>query len=196
MTIAGFLCLAAYLAVYYVLVWFAPKATEVSIELFPQKNDDKAFYLPKMRCLASSGCWYVSQFVEEETEISGEAFGRKCYYIQEGELVPKVHRRIAHDSDPIDSFTSAWIGPARDGKVGFSYEVERVTKTSHGFDIGTVLVEPVEDLIIEGGPDNGKPRFLLFEGISFMNLVHTQGPNNQKEKSIKTWSNSVVTEVM
>jgi len=74
-----------------------------------------ARYLPTMRCLASSGCWYRPQAPPLAAEGSVGFGENPCFYVRWNEEIPKHHTYIKHSENPIDTFTVAWIGYDNDG---------------------------------------------------------------------------------
>jgi hypothetical protein len=172
---SGVISLSTYVAaiaylVYYVLAalnsTFPTSATTV---VFPQKTDSSIVNLPPMTCVAESGCWYRPWNIvaDEPSSPPEEGGGPSCFFLPQGEKIPEQHRRVVHDSDPIDSFTSLW----KDVNFGWSYDVESVVKI--GMSLKTDVVAGVTSL--EEETRGSSPRYLLYKGKSLFNLVRTVG---------------------
>jgi hypothetical protein len=105
-----------------------------------------------------------------------------CYYLKQGEVIPKEHRRIVHDSDPIDSFTAVW---GDNQNFGLSYDVTTVTKAGLTLETETIqgrksLTEPFEGAL-----------FQVYKGETLFSLVKTVGVNGEE---VDTWTNTVMGE--
>ncbi|GMI35762.1 hypothetical protein TrRE_jg13089 [Triparma retinervis] len=105
-----------------------------------------------------------------------------CYYLAQGEVIPEEHRRIVHDSDPIDSFTAVW-GDTQN--FGLSYDVTTVTKAGLTLETETImgrksLTEPFEGAV-----------FQVYKGETLFSLVKTVGVAGDE---VDTWTNTVMGE--
>ena len=181
LSLSTYFILLVYLAFYVLSALDTSFPTSSSVVVFPQKHDEDRMYLPPMTCVVEGGCWFRPATAGEGEE--GEDDGPTCYWIDKGEQIPERHRRVVHDSDPIDSFTSLWIG----GNFGWSFDVTTVTKL--GFHLTSTTIPGVTSL--DEGMD-GTPRYLLYKGKSLFNLVRTVGIT--ATDVVDTWTNTVTSE--
>jgi len=124
----------------------------------------------------------------QDSPPSGGGNEPTCYYLPKGAQMPQMHRRIIHDSDPVDSYTSLWKGQ----NFGWSYDVTEVTFVS--LHLETKTIEGVADL---EEMNVGGPRFLLYKGKSLFNLVRTVSLNGgfgAPTNTVDTWTNVVTSE--
>lgn len=144
--------------------WYIPFIAEGASELqggkqqrFSKQQNEK-LHNHVSSCLSLTFSNVVNTTSNDLLCSSGTNPGDKeCYWVNKGDTVPSEHRRIFHDSDPVDSFTALWIGV----NFGFSYDVEKVT--SYGLTLETETVEGPKDLEMTAAQE-GKARYLLYKG--------------------------------
>jgi hypothetical protein len=211
-SLSTYIILAAYLGYYITSNLQSSFPTELHTVVFPQKSSVDRIALPKLHCVAESGCWYRpfnfgptppddrrrladpppnpppdggAPTPPTPPNEGGGDDSQKCYYIPLGETIPTAHLDIAHDSDPIDSFTGIWKG----SNFGFSYDVTEVIKTGPSIESKTFVgVKSLTDASV-----SGDPRFLLYKGKSLFNLVRTIGVQGEADV-VDTWTNTVAAE--
>jgi hypothetical protein len=152
-----------------------------TIEVFPGSSG-QTIKLPKMNCIAPSGCWYVPQ--------ASEGYERKCYWIAQGEAIADLHSRFYYSSDPIDTFTVAWTYDADLGagvNFGVSYEVDEVVGRYDPLDVKTTKAAVSLEMTDPAGKEMP---FKIYKGTAMLNLVRTIG----LDEKVDSWTSTVTSE--
>ena len=116
------------------------------------------------------------------------ASANPCYYLKEGEVIPKEHRILVHDSDPVDSFSALWSQEKAGDSTqnfGFSYDVTSVEKAGLKLKTKTIKGKTSKSQSVEG------PLYQIYRGETLFNLVKTVGVDGEV---VDTWSNTVMGE--
>lgn len=145
-----------------------------------------------LQCIAKGGCWWTTTsssctpIADFSSDAGSNRNGKQCYYTKENEKFDITHSCLIYSSDPIDSFTVAWL------KNGTGAAPAGLTSGNAAAYFPVSLMNPTIDTKSGYLQSATTASTKLFKGSSLLSLVQLVDPRRTANQTINQLSPSVV----